>query len=210
VSRPVIGISAAAAPAAELLALAVQDAGGLALLLPPDDAVAEQPAELLDLLDALLLADGPDIDPAAYGASPADPERDTSPERDRFELALAYAALDRDMPLLGTGRGMQLLNVACGGTLDQDVAGHAGGGHAVLLEAGSLAARAAGAERAEAGSDHRQGVAELGEGLVVTGRGDDGLVEAVELPGRAFALGVLWHPGPSVIGELVAAAQARD
>ncbi len=179
------------------------------MLLPPDDAVAEQPAELLDMLDALLLADGPDIDPGAYGASPADRTRDTSPERDRFELALAYAALERDMPLLGAGRGMQMLNVACGGTLDQDVQGHAGGEHAVLLEPGSLAARAAGVERLEGESDHRQGVGELGEGLVVSGRAADGLVEAVELPGRGFALGVLWQPGPSVIGELVAAAQAR-
>jgi putative glutamine amidotransferase len=209
VSRPVIGISAAAEPAAELLALAVQDAGGLALLLPPDDAVAEQPAELLDMLDALLLAEGPDIDPGAYGATAADRTRDTSPERDRFELALAYAALERDMPLLGARRGMQMLNVACGGTLDQDVQDHSGGEHTVLLEPGSLAARAAGAERVEVGSEHHQGLAELGEGVVASGRAADGLVEAVELHGRGFALGVLWQPGPSVIGAFVAASQAR-
>jgi putative glutamine amidotransferase len=202
---------------------AVQAAGGLALLLPPDDVAAEHPAELLDKLDALILAGGRDLDPLTYGARP-DPETDEpSPERDRFELALASAALERDLPVLGVCRGMQMLNVACGGTLMQDLGSalrerhrHTPGvfsGHDVALDAGSLAARAVGADRTSVRSHHHQAVDELGEGLVASGRSpEDGLVEAIELPGKRFALGVLWHPeedtGSGVIGALVDAARA--
>jgi putative glutamine amidotransferase len=202
----------------------VQAAGGLAFLLPPDDEAAEHPAELLDRLDGLMLAGGRDVDPLSYGARP-DPETgEPSPERDRFELALATAALDRDLPLLGVCRGMQMLNVACGGTLVQHLEGelcarhrHTPGvfsDHDVVLEPGSLAARAAGGERVAVRSHHHQALGELGEGLVATGRSpEDGIVEAVELPAKRFALGVLWHPeedaASGVIGTLVRAAGAR-
>jgi putative glutamine amidotransferase len=231
--RPAIGLSAAVEQArfgvwdqqATLLphtyAEAVQAAGGLAFLLPPDDEAAEHPAALLDRIDALLLAGGRDVDPLSYGARPAPETVEPQPERDRFELALVSAALDRDMPVLGVCRGMQMLNVACGGTLLQHLDGelserhrHTPGvfsDHDVVLEPGSLAAQAAGADRIAVRSHHHQAVAELGEGLVASGRSpEDGLVEAVELPGKAFALGVLWHPeedrGSGVIGALVRAA----
>jgi putative glutamine amidotransferase len=235
--RPVIGICAAIERAAwsawEVLAnvsprsysLAVQDAGGMALLLPPDDATAEQPSDLLDLIDGLVLAGGSDIDPGSYGAAPHPETRGTRPERDRFELALAHAALERDMPVLGICRGMQLLNVACGGTLNQhlpDLLGHddhrhtpgAFGDHEVRLQEGTLAARAVGGERSAVKSHHHQGVDELGEGLVAVGWSDaDDTIEAVELPGKAYALGVLWHPEEDerskVIGSLVDAARAH-
>jgi putative glutamine amidotransferase len=204
-------------------AAVVQRAGANALLLPPDDSVAEHPDELLDRIDGLLLAGGADIDPASYGAV-ADPEtRDTWPERDRFELALAHRALERDMPVLGICRGMQLLNVACGGTLDQHVPRATGsdshravpgtfGDHDVRLVPGSLAADAAGAVQVGVKSHHHQGVDEVGENLAVTGRAvDDELVEAIELPDRRFALGVLWHPeedpADKVVAALVAAAR---
>jgi putative glutamine amidotransferase len=201
---------------------AIQTAGGMGLILPADDTAAEAPGQLLELLDALVLAGGSDVDPAAYGAQP-DPETGpTTPERDRFELALAYGALERDLPLLGICRGMEMLNVACGGTLEQDIARldlhrHTRGvfgDHDVRLEPGSLAARAVGAERATVKSHHHQGVAELGEGLVVTGWSvPDDQVEAVELPERDFALGVLWHPEEdvrsSVVGALVEEARAK-
>jgi putative glutamine amidotransferase len=235
--RPVIGICSAIESASwsawTVLAnvlprsytLTVQAAGGMALLLPPDDATAEQPAEALDLIDGLLLAGGSDIDPGSYGAVAHPETRGTWPERDRFELGLTHAALERDMPVLGVCRGMQLLNVACGGTLVQhlpDLVGHddhrhtpgAFGDHEVRLQDGTLAARAVGAARALVKSHHHQGVDELGEGLVAVGWSDaDDAIEAVELPGRTYALGVLWHPEEdersNVIGSLVDAARVH-
>jgi putative glutamine amidotransferase len=199
--------------------LAVQRAGGIALILPPDDVVAESPDELLDMLDGLILAGGSDIDPASYGAQPGPETRGTRPERDRFEIALGTRALERDIPLLGVCRGMEMLNVIQGGTLDQhlglELHRHTPGvftDHAVRLESGSLAARVVGDERTEVKSAHHQGVDELGEGVVVSGHADDGIVEAIELPEKSFAVGVLWHPEEDeesrVIGSLV--SEARD
>jgi putative glutamine amidotransferase len=238
VSRPVIGICAALDEvgwgAWTLLgdisprsySRAVQAAGGMALLLPPDDAAAEQPGELLELVDGLLLAGGADVDPAAYGARPHPETAGSRPERDRFELALTHAALERDLPVLGICRGMEVLNVACGGTLVQHLPDHLDGArrhrhtpgafadHEVRLAEGSLAASAAGGRRAAVKSHHHQGVEELGEGLVASGWAvEDDLVEAIELPARAYALGVLWHPeedqGSGVVASLVAAARDR-
>ncbi len=206
-------------------AAAVQSAGALALLLPPDDAAAEAPDSLLDRVDALLLAGGSDIDPASYGAQSHPATTGAWPERDRFELGLVHRALERDMAVLGICRGMQMLNVACGGTLAQhlpEVVGHEEHRHTpgtfcdheVRLEPGSLAARAAGAERLAVKSHHHQGIDELGEGLAVTGWAvEDDLAEAIELPDRRFALGVLWHPEEDmksrVVGALVKAADAE-
>ncbi len=98
---------------------AVQRAGGIALLLPPDPAAVTDPDLLLDLVDGLLLAGGADMDPATYGAEPHAATTDTVPERDAFELALAARAIERDLPFLGVCRGMQVMNVARGGTLTQ-------------------------------------------------------------------------------------------
>lgn len=201
----------------------VQSAGAVALLLPPDDVAAEHPDDLLARLDALMLAGGRDIDPLTYGARAESETDEPSPERDRFEIGLATAALERDMPVLGVCRGMQMLNVACGGTLVQHIGDrlcerhrHTPGAfsdHDVVLEPGSLAARAVGCERTSVRSHHHQAVAELGEGLVVSGRSpEDDLTEAIEIPGKRFALGVLWHPeedtASAVIGALVEAARA--
>jgi putative glutamine amidotransferase len=231
---PVVGICAAVEGARwgnwavqanvspRVYALAVQRAGGLALILPPDDAVAESPDRVLDLVDALLIPGGSDIDPASYGARPHPETHGARRERDRFELALAQRALEREMPLLGVCRGMEILNVALGGTLEQhiervDLHRHTPGAfsdHEVRLEPGSLAARAVGAERALVKSHHHQALGELGEGLQVCGWSEpDGLGEAIELPERNFALGVLWHPEEDeqsrVIGALVQAARQR-
>jgi len=212
------------AMSARAYARAIQDAGGLALILPPDDGALEDPDPLLERIDALLLAGGADVDPASYGAKPHPETGGTWPERDRFELAMTHRALERDMPVLGICRGMQMLNVACGGTLEQhlpDVVGHEDhrhtpgtfGDHEVRLEPGSLAHRAATAEVVPVKSHHHQGIGELGEDMVVTGWGvEDDTVEAIELPGRRFALGVLWHPEEDmksrVIATLVKEAEA--
>jgi putative glutamine amidotransferase len=196
---------------------AVQAAGGLPLILPPDDEAAETPDPLLDKVDGLILAGGADVDPATYGAKPHERTGETVPERDRFELALAHRALERGIPLLGICRGGEMLNVACGGTLLQhlpDVVGHDGhleqpgtfSEHEVELEPGSLAARAAGAERTTVMSHHHQAVDELGEGLRATGRSiPDGVVEAIESEAHDFALGVIWHPEADERSEIVAA-----
>jgi putative glutamine amidotransferase len=228
--RPVVGICAAIESARwaawevvvnlspRTYTLAVQRAGGIALILPADDVVAESPDELLDLIDGLILAGGSDIDPASYGAQPHPETRGTWPERDRFEIALGTRALERDMPVLGICRGMQMLNVIQGGTLNQHVRDlvqnelhrHTPGvftDHRVRLDAGSLAARVVGGETTEVKSAHHQGIEELGEGVVTSGQADDGLVEAIELPDKTFAVGVLWHPEEDersrVIGSLV-------
>ena len=195
---------------------AIQRAGGVALMLPPDPAVARDPDPVLDLLDGLILAGGADLDPAAYGADRHPSTDGPSPERDDFELALAARALERDLPFLGICRGMQVMNVARGGTLVQDLpseAGHRrvlgtfdGADHPVRLEPGSLAARAAGEDRHDTKSHHHQGVERVGEGLVVTGWAEaDDLPEALEDPERRFALGVQWHPEADETSRLIAA-----
>lgn len=230
---PVIGITAALEQARwgswdtlvvlspRSYSVAVQRAGAVALVLAPDDAVAEDPGHVVDLLDGLLLSGGSDVNPVSYGAQPHPETRPAREERDRFEIALARRAIERGIPVLGVCRGMQMLNVACGGTLDQhigrlDVHRHTPGAfhdHEVALEPGSVAEQAAGSARLWVKSHHHQGVERLGAGLVVTGRAvEDDLVEAIEMPAPGFVLGVLWHPeedhGAGVIPALVAAAGA--
>jgi putative glutamine amidotransferase len=233
--RPTVGICAAVervswtpweetvVMAPRSYARAVQAAGALALLLPPDPAANGASDEILDRVDALILAGGSDVDPATYGAEPHPQTGRVWPERDSFELLLTARALDRQMPVLGICRGMQMLNVARGGTLEQhlpDRIGHEDhrhrpgtfGDHEVRLEPGSLAARAAGGERVTVKSHHHQGIDRVGEGFAVTGWSvDDRVIEAIELPGPGFALGVLWHPEEDtrdrVVGALAAAAR---
>jgi len=234
--QPVIGICTALERAkwsvwdqqAALLPLsyveAVQRAGGLAVLLAPDERLVAEPEQALELIDGLMLAGGADIDPGCYEQQSHPETVDTVPERDAFEIALARAAIERDLPLLGICRGMQLINVACGGTLEQHLPerfGHHehrrvvgsfdGADHDVILTEGSLAASAAGELTHATKSHHHQGVDRLGEGLIVSGVSTlDGLAEAIELPTRRFVLGVQWHPeadeGSPVVGALVQAA----
>jgi len=184
---------------------AVQGAGGLAVLLPVD---ARGPARVVDRIDALLLIGGADIDPATYGAEREPATEKTFRERDDFELAIVRHAIDRDLPVLGICRGMQILNIASGGTLVQDLAGPDGtnihrrrlGGfedteNHVALEEGSLAEEAAGEGLHVAHCHHHQAIDRLGEGLVVSGRAvEDGLPEAIEAADGHWILGVQWHP----------------
>ena len=180
---------------------ATERAGGCAVLLPPQAAGAD---EVLDRIDALVLTGGADVDPARYGEAPA--ERTSAPRvrRDEWEMALTRGALDRDLPLLAICRGLQVLNVVLGGSLHQhlpDVAGHEGhqpspgvfGAVNVGIEPGTRTAELIGS-RLRVSCHHHQALARLAPGLKVTGRADDGTVEAVEVPGQAFAIGVQWHP----------------
>ena len=214
-ARPVIGLCAAQAHAAwsawnqEAVLLprdyvrAVQRAGGLPLVLVPDPVSAEDPDELLDRIDALVLAGGVDVG--------------EDPDRDAFELALARRAFERDLPVLAICRGMQVMNVAHGGTLIEhvpDVVGHEDhrhspgtfSDHRVTLAEGSLAARAAGQTDHPVKSHHHQAVDRLADGFTLTGHAaGDGLPEAMEAPGRRFVLGVQWHPEVDEESRLIAA-----
>ncbi|SHM29929.1 gamma-glutamyl-gamma-aminobutyrate hydrolase family protein [Cryptosporangium aurantiacum] len=178
----------------------VTAAGGRALVLPPDstdDAV-------LDALDALVVAGGVDVDPARYGAVPHPSTDAPQPERDAGELLLISGAFARDLPLLGVCRGAQLMAVARGGTLIQDlpsVVGHHDhrevlgvfSWHTVRAIPGSRVADALGDTDLKVNAHHHQAVDDPGE-LVVTARADDGTIEAVEDPALRFAVGVQWHP----------------
>jgi putative glutamine amidotransferase len=234
-SRPAIGICAALERArwsvwdqqAFLLPRsyidAVQRAGGLALMLPADDNAIDDPDSILDLIDGLILAGGADIDPGAYGSERHAETLGTVPERDTFEIALTRRAFERDLPLLGICRGMQLMNVARGGTLLQHLPeshGHSdhrrnpgsfdGADHDVRLRDGSLAARAAGETTHGTKSHHHQAVDRLGEGFEITGWSTlDELPEAIEAPESRFALGVQWHPEADETSRLIEALVAE-
>ncbi|MFD5713802.1 gamma-glutamyl-gamma-aminobutyrate hydrolase family protein [Streptomyces pharetrae] len=175
----------------------VQRAGGLAALLPPD--APEHAAAAVARLDGLVIAGGPDVDPARYGAG-RDPR--TGPPahaRDAWELALVRAALAARLPLLGICRGMQVLNVALGGTLTQHIDGHAEvvgvfGRHPVKPVPGTRYAALV-PEETSVPTYHHQAVDRLGTGLIPCAHTADGTVEAIELPGAGtWALGVQWHP----------------
>lgn len=197
---------------------AVQLAGGIALLLPPDPAAVADPDSLLDLVDGLMLAGGADMDPASYGAERHPETAGMVPERDAFELALAGRAMERDLPFLGICRGMQVMNVARGGTLTQHLPDDYGHGdhrrslgsfdnadHDVRLASGSLAERVAGEAVHATKSHHHQGVREIGKGLEVSGWATlDELPEAIELRGKRFALGVQWHPEADAASPMIA------
>ncbi|MDT0389978.1 gamma-glutamyl-gamma-aminobutyrate hydrolase family protein [Streptomyces sp. DSM 41921] len=193
----------------------VQRAGGLAAMLPPDDP--QRAAEAVARLDGLVIAGGPDVEPVRYGAEREPRTGPPAPERDAWELALIDAALAAGVPLLGICRGMQLLNVALGGTLVQHLDGHAEvvgvfGGHPVKPVPGTLYAGIV-PEEASVPTYHHQAVDRLGEGLVPSAYAADGTVEAVELPAPAWALGVQWHPEMGddvrVMRALVEAAASR-
>jgi putative glutamine amidotransferase len=170
-----------------------------------------------------MLAGGSDIDPGSYGERRHRCTKNTRPERDRAEIALTLEALQRDLPLLGICRGMQLLNVALGGTLVQhlpDDVGHTdhrrslgsfdNADHDVRLEPGSLAAEACGELRHKTKSHHHQAVDRLGDGLEVTGWSTlDELPEAIEDPTARFALGVQWHPEVDETSRLIEALVAE-
>jgi len=193
---------------------AVIQAGGRPVLIPP-----HEDTDVLRVLDGLVLTGGPDLGPELYGAEP-EPMTVTRPERDSAEMPLVHRALELDLPVLGVCRGMQLLAVAAGGSLHQhlpDVLGHEKhrpapavyGEHDASFVPGSRIAGLMGDDLAIR-CFHHQGVTDAGK-LTVTGRAEDGLIEAVEDPSRRFVLGVQWHPevirDERLFGALVGAAR---
>jgi gamma-glutamyl-gamma-aminobutyrate hydrolase PuuD len=184
----------------------VSRAGGCAVLLPPSPY--GQPTALasavLSALDGLVVSGGPDVDPRLYGALPHGETDSPREERDAWEMALCRGALERDLPLLAICRGLQVLNVSTGGTLHQHLpdvitssAHRAEPGrmtnNRVVLNAGSTLASVLGAETVGS-CHHHQAVDKLGRGVQAVGFADDGTVEAVEVQGSDFSLGVQWHP----------------
>ncbi|MDZ7578063.1 MAG: gamma-glutamyl-gamma-aminobutyrate hydrolase family protein [Candidatus Nanopelagicales bacterium] len=211
-SRPVVGLTCYSEPARwgawDTDAAVIQadyvrsltDAGARVVIVPPDvidDAV-------LDRIDGLVLAGGPDVDPALYGAHPLPTTDAARPERDSSELLLYRGARQRKMPVLGICRGLQIMAVAEGGSLHQHLPDVVGGirhriapgtfnDHDAVFATDSLVARIVGAGAATVNSSHHQAVADAGR-LTVTGWADDGTVEAAEDPTAQFVLGVQWHP----------------
>ncbi len=214
-SRPIVAVSATSevlrgAPRVRVNAAytrAVELVGGVPLVVPPlrDPSAAEA---TLDRSDALILTGGEDVDPARFGAAPHPELGATHPERDATELALVRAARSRRTPTLAICRGIQLLNVALGGTLVQDIPSerpseidHAPGAprdervHEISVEQGSRLAAALGSARIRANSSHHQAIDRLAPGLRATAHAPDGLIEGVEWGDDDWwVLGVQWHP----------------
>ena len=183
---------------------AVRDEGGLPLLLPHGDEVMA--GAYLSLCDALLVAGGAfDIPPERYGEPRRPGCGPSRPGRTTFEAHLAQAALSTGMPLLGVCGGMQLVNVVLGGTLHQHLPDDLGvsheqrepkeaQSHEVRIVPGTLLARLCGPQSLTVNSTHHQAVNRPGAGVLVSAGSPDGVIEAIELPGHRFALGVQWHP----------------
>jgi putative glutamine amidotransferase len=231
--RPVIGITTytertrfgcwdvAAAVLPRTYPDSVVRAGGVPVLLPPIGAGFP---ELVGRLDGLLLAGGADVDPARYDQSTHLETLGLRPDRDAFEFGLLTEALAADLPILAVCRGMQVLNSALGGTLRQhlpDVVGHHGhrpepgvfGECKVRLHTGSQAEKILGTE-AKVCCHHHQALDTTANDLTVVGTADDGTIEAVELPGRTFVLGVQWHPEQDndddrLVAALITAARTK-
>lgn len=218
--RPLIGITSyveqarwgawdrEAALVPQVYVTAVHAAGGRALVVPP---LPEGADAVVAALDGLILAGGADLDPALYGAEPDPRTTGVRPSRDAGETALLRAAVAADLPVLGICRGMELMVAAAGGRLVQHLADVVGSDrhrgtpgvysrHPVTTVAGSRLAALIG-PGIEVPSYHHQGVADPG-GLTVSAYADDGTIEAVEVPGARFRIGVLWHPEQDLDGRL--------
>ena len=185
---------------------AITRAGGIAVLLPPQPVSADIASRVLDGLDGLIITGGKDVDPARYGQAPHETTDDPRLDRDAWEDALLTGAIERRLPFLGICRGLQVLNVALGGTLHQhlpDVVGttryNAGGGtftvnDVTLGSDGVLPALLRDTPTLGVKSYHHQGIDRLADGLLVTARTDDGMIQAVELETMVFGVAVQWHP----------------
>ncbi|MBI2194144.1 MAG: gamma-glutamyl-gamma-aminobutyrate hydrolase family protein [Planctomycetes bacterium] len=211
-SKPLIALNCdlkresdkAYAQVSEAYYLAVEEAGGLPILLPP----LLRPGELggiLARIDGLVLIGGPDIHPSFYGQRPGPHHNPMEARREQFDVQLAREAWDRGLPTLGICFGAQLLNIARGGDLLQHIPSdvpraiaHSGPDadtvHEIRVEPGSLLHSVLGAERIEVASRHHQAVGRVGEGFKVAARAADGVIEAIEAADDRFILGVQFHP----------------
>jgi gamma-glutamyl-gamma-aminobutyrate hydrolase PuuD len=197
---------------------ALARAGGQAIPITPTDD-DQRLSSMLDEIDALLLTGGDDVAPALYGGAP---NRGTGSDRQRdgFEVRLIHAALNRDMPVLGICRGIQILNVAHGGTIrdlraDEELSDRHGIGldsfaaHDVNIAAGTRLADAIGTGTHRVNSFHGQAVGQVGPGLRVCATAEDGVVEGVERPDRTFVIGIQWHPEITSLTDEAALALYR-
>jgi putative glutamine amidotransferase len=207
-SRPMYGLGKA-------YVHALEQAGAMPVLIPPS-VEGDDPRDLLVRLDGLLLSGGNDVDPALYGEKSLSSTVIVERERDDLEIPLARFAVEREMPVFGICRGMQLLNVALGGTLYQDIATqrpdalkhdhHSYEGprdaraHSIHVASGSRLAEIVG-PTTHVNSFHHQALKDLAPGLLSTAVAEDGLLEAVELPNHPFALAVQYHPEELVASD---------
>jgi putative glutamine amidotransferase len=197
----------------------VERARAVPILVPP--SVRATVPVLVERLDGLIFSGGGDVEPSLYGEEPHEETGPPQPQRDRFEFGLLRAAIDADLPFLAIGRGMQALNVVREGSLIQHlpdvVGGHAHlpspgrfGRHSVQISVTSVLGKTLG-DQAEVTSGHHQAVRRLGKGLATVAWADDQVIEAIELQGHRFGIGVQWHPeesdDPRLIEALVAEAR---
>jgi putative glutamine amidotransferase len=195
---------------------AVQDAGGIPILLPPQLTVLAR-EELWRRLDALVLTGGGDLDPARFGEPRHPTVYDVSTARDELEMDLTRRALAEEVPLLAICRGIQVLNVALGGTLYQDIPSDLRSPidhtqkerrdqptHAVKMQEGSRLAKILGRLEIDVNSFHHQAIKDLGSRLTAVGVAPDGVIEAVEVADHPFAVAVQWHPEDLVAHDAAA------
>ena len=171
-------------------------------------AVGIEPVEnvaTLDGVDGLCLAGGADVNPALYAEAPRPETEEPDLERDRLERALLFDALDRDLPVLAICRGLQLLNALLGGTLNQHIEGHnqrkERNVHEVHLTPGSRIERILGVTSYVVNSRHHQAAGKIAPGLLLAATAPDGVIEALDIPGKRFALAVQWHPESRMDGD---------
>lgn len=203
-SPRIAGLRRSGVVAADKICEAIFRAGGDPFLLPPGDAIHDR----LRFAHGAVVPGGSDLDPATYGQTRDEGTEDTDRVQDAYDIAFTTALLDLQVPFLAICRGMQVLNVALGGTLDQHICSREGGVshglpgveggstlHPVRVQGGSRLARALGTTRAQVCSHHHQAVEKRGVGLEAVAWADDGIVEGIELTdGDSWVVGAQWHP----------------
>ncbi len=209
-ARPVIGVTVSARDRGgyEYVSLSasvidsIDEAGGLPVLLPPIKSLSEIDG-YVTMVDGFVFTGGADINPARYGEKPHETVSILLERREDFDFALMERALASGKPVLGICLGMQEMNVACGGTLIQDIPSETdstlvhrgeGSGHDVILEKDSRLAGFVGETEFPVNSRHHQAVERVGEGLRVVAKAPDGIIEGIEKSNHPFAIGVQWHP----------------